>query len=107
MGIYITNPTSIAITSGQTDSTILDTHDADSIVVYAPAALTGECAIYVSPAATGGTFVPLYVDGAVVAVVQGTGTAVVNYGFKQLRVISDSAEGGTRTFPIAVVLSKG
>ena len=78
-----------------------DYGDAENIVIFAPATLTGTVTVEVSDV-PGGTFVPLQSGGADVTLPAGKATTITEVGFPAMRFKSGSAEAAARTF----ILSK-
>lgn len=92
---------SATIASGGTDSNAV-THldDAVSISIFAPATLTGTVTLYVEPSSTGTSFVIQYSGGSAVTIPAGANTTLFGPSFRQLKLISNGAEGADRTFRI-------
>lgn len=96
----------IAITSGQTDSTALAANphyqNAEGLVIAAPAALTGTITVQISLDG-GSTYVALQSSGSDVTIGVSKAVSITFQGWTHLRVVSGSAEGATRTFTIRAV----
>lgn len=104
---HVANLTSLTIASGQTvGAAIGGMDDAEALVIYAPAALTGTITLQISPtreASEGGgtaTWATLQSGGADITLGAGKALTITDIGFRQLRMVSDAAEGATRTFLI-------
>ena len=101
MSRFVADLGNMTITSGQTASNaVTSCDDADTIVVYAPAALTGTVTIQIEPTLTGTSFVDLQSGGTDVTIGAGNSTSITSVGFRQLRGSSNAAEGADRVFPV-------
>ena len=93
--------TDLVIASSGTTSNALDNSEIrfmDEFVIFGPAALTGTVTVQISYDGT--NYVTLQSAGSDVTIAATKGTVIKAGGFVKLRVISGSAEGATRTFPI-------
>ena len=96
----------IAITSGQTDSTAVAANphyqNATGLVIGAPSALTGTITIQISLDG-GSTYLALQSNGSDVTIGASDAVSITFQGWTHLRVVSGSAEGATRTFTVRAV----
>lgn len=83
--------------------------DAEWLMIYAPAALTGTVTVQVSDDTATQTWRDLtVVDGTADLTVPAGNAVPVRYtGFKSLRLLSSAAEGAARTFAVTKVYGLG
>lgn len=86
----------LVIANGGTTSNAIEVGSANAVTIYAPATLTGNAIIQVSPDNVRWFNVNQF--GASVLIPAGTATALTGIGAKFLRLLSDAAEGAERTF---------
>lgn len=106
---FIADMKSLTIASGQTNGTAIGGFDdAEALVIYAPATLTGTITLQVAPereASEGGTstaqsWATMQSGGVDITLPAGKALTLTDIAFRQLRLVSGSAEGGDRAFRV-------
>src|SRR3990167_3144059 len=92
-------PTLTIDSTTQTSNVITGFGDAEALVLYAPAALTGTVTVQVSPA-TDGAFVDLESSGSDVTLTAGNATVITEIPFSALRLSASIAEGADRNISV-------
>jgi len=87
--------------------------DAEALVIYAPAALTGTVTLQVAPdreaserdqsgaAAAAIVWATMQSGGSDITIPAGKALTLTDIGFRQMRLVSGSAEGADRTFKVS------
>lgn len=104
----------ILIASGTTTSAAIGGFDdAEALVIYAPAALTGTVTLQVAPdrqaserdqslaAAPAVVWSTMQSGGSDITIPAGKALTLTDIGFRQMRLVSGSSEGADRTFKVS------
>lgn len=105
MGLQVKLLTDLVIASSGTDSNVLgvaELNDAEKLIIYPPAALTGTVTVEVSQDNL--TFTTLEKDGSDIAITAGKAIELENPAFRYMKVVSDMAEAAERTFQITKLI---
>lgn len=105
----VVNLKDLTILNGQTTGTVVGGfEDAEALCIWAPAALTGTITIQVAAdreASEGGstsqTWGTMQSGGSDITLPAGKVLTLTDIAFRQMRLISGSAEGSDRTFKVA------
>lgn len=105
---FIADLASLTIVSGQTTGTAIGgLDDSEAFTIYAPASLTGNITMQVSPdrqVSEGGpasaAWSTLQSGGVDITLTAGKALTITDVAIRQLRLVSDVAEGADRTFRI-------
>lgn len=101
MSFWVVNLPDLTISNaGTTSNAIGSIDDAEAIVIYAPATLTGTVTVQVEPTETGTAWVDLTSGGSDVTIAAGNSVTITEGGFRQLRLSSSAAEGAARVFSV-------
>lgn len=114
MGKHLHGPVVLSIPNGGTDTPVYNVQSAlgaiSSMIVFAPAALTGVISIQVAPIDTPGAApndlkTLQWQPGTDVAIAAGKAVNIpLTAGFRSFRIHSASAEGAQRDFPVTFQL---
>ena len=101
MSSWVVNlPDLVIANAGTVSGAIGSLEDADTITIYAPAALTGTVTIQIEPTAAGTDWIDLTSGGSDVTIGAGNAVVVGDISFRQIRLSSGAAEGAERTFRV-------
>lgn len=102
MALIVTGLPSMVTTAASTTSNAVGTiDDAWGITIYSPATLSSTSnAVQVEPTSTGTNFVALQSGGVDVVFEASKATVISPVPFRQIRIVGNAAEAGTRTFTL-------
>lgn len=109
MGFIAAMASSVISSGQQTGSQVEGFDDAESVSIWAPAALTGTITIQASPdipedcggpTAANATWATMQSGGADITIAASKMLTFTDISFRRLRMVSGSAEGADRTFKI-------
>ena len=100
-GTAVVGLQALTIASGaSTSNVITNLDDSWAISIYSPATFTGTISVQIEPSSSGTNFVTLQSGGTDVTLNTAKAIVINPITFKQLRLISGSAEGQTDVFQV-------